>query len=138
MVAFYLFFIFFFYIERSGIVFFFFFSSRRRHTRFSRDCSSDVCSSDLAALFCSAPSDNLLRQHVERAVGNDEAVEVALPHRPYQRTAFEKVVSGGDEQTPLRNSTTPVARTPDPLQGDRDRARRIDLQNEIDGADVDA
>src|SRR5690606_40816538 len=28
---------------------FFFFSSRRRHTRFSRDWSSDVCSSDLAA-----------------------------------------------------------------------------------------
>src|SRR5690606_40572592 len=27
--------------------FFFFFSSRRRHTRFSRDWSSDVCSSDL-------------------------------------------------------------------------------------------
>src|SRR5215475_15710720 len=30
--------------------FFFFFSSRRRHTRFSRDWSSDVCSSDLAKL----------------------------------------------------------------------------------------
>src|SRR5690606_41143319 len=28
-------------------VIFFFFSSRRRHTRFSRDWSSDVCSSDL-------------------------------------------------------------------------------------------
>src|SRR5690606_19508457 len=28
---------------------FFFFSSRRRHTRFSRDWSSDVCSSDLSA-----------------------------------------------------------------------------------------
>src|SRR5690606_3992279 len=28
--------------------FYFFFSSRRRHTRFSRDWSSDVCSSDLA------------------------------------------------------------------------------------------
>src|SRR5690606_40243144 len=28
----------------------FFFSSRRRHTRFSRDWSSDVCSSDLASL----------------------------------------------------------------------------------------
>src|SRR5207302_3937288 len=27
----------------------FFFSSRRRHTRFSRDWSSDVCSSDLKA-----------------------------------------------------------------------------------------
>src|SRR5690606_39864359 len=30
---------------------FFFFSSRRRHTRFSRDWSSDVCSSDLADTF---------------------------------------------------------------------------------------
>src|SRR5690606_40675478 len=28
----------------------FFFSSRRRHTRFSRDWSSDVCSSDLKKL----------------------------------------------------------------------------------------
>src|SRR5690606_40277527 len=28
---------------------YFFFSSRRRHTRFSRDWSSDVCSSDLVA-----------------------------------------------------------------------------------------
>src|SRR5205809_3922413 len=31
------------------IFFFFFFSSRRRHTRCSRDWSSDVCSSDLFA-----------------------------------------------------------------------------------------
>src|SRR5690606_39567816 len=30
------------------MVCFFFFSSRRRHTRFSRDWSSDVCSSDLS------------------------------------------------------------------------------------------
>src|SRR5436309_16140512 len=30
---------------------FFFFSSRRRHTRFSRDWSSDVCSSDLLESF---------------------------------------------------------------------------------------
>src|SRR5690606_41159795 len=29
---------------------FFFFSSRRRHTRFSRDWSSDVCSSDLTTM----------------------------------------------------------------------------------------
>src|SRR2546422_9877436 len=32
--------------------FFFFFSSRRRHTRCSRDWSSDVCSSDLAPRSC--------------------------------------------------------------------------------------
>src|SRR5690606_40167618 len=29
-------------------ILYFFFSSRRRHTRFSRDWSSDVCSSDLS------------------------------------------------------------------------------------------
>src|SRR5205809_4597586 len=33
----------------SFFIFFFFFSSRRRHTRCSRDWSSDVCSSDLHA-----------------------------------------------------------------------------------------
>src|SRR5687768_11133205 len=32
------------------VFFFFFFSSRRRHTRCSRDWSSDVCSSDLHVL----------------------------------------------------------------------------------------
>src|SRR6266436_9476229 len=35
-----------------SIFFFFFFSSRRRHTRCSRDWSSDVCSSDLPRRFC--------------------------------------------------------------------------------------
>src|SRR5687768_17802484 len=42
---FYLFIVFFLYVFL--FVFFFFFSSRRRHTRCSRDWSSDVCSSDL-------------------------------------------------------------------------------------------
>src|SRR5690606_40107726 len=32
-----------------------FFSSRRRHTRFSRDWSSDVCSSDLFMLWAEMP-----------------------------------------------------------------------------------
>src|SRR5439155_12876460 len=35
--------------EHSISVYFFFFSSRRRHTRWPRDWSSDVCSSDLAS-----------------------------------------------------------------------------------------
>src|SRR5690606_40116476 len=38
-----------FFIFVSYVFFLFFFSSRRRHTRFSRDWSSDVCSSDLGA-----------------------------------------------------------------------------------------
>src|SRR5690606_39723278 len=36
----------------------FFFSSRRRHTRFSRDWSSDVCSSDLCNNICSIARDS--------------------------------------------------------------------------------
>src|SRR6266511_811451 len=39
--------------------FFFFFSSRRRHTRFSRDWSSDVCSSDLLSVPRAAERDRL-------------------------------------------------------------------------------
>src|SRR3712207_2114847 len=35
-----------------SLVFFFFFSSRRRHTRYWRDWSSDVCSSDLVRIEC--------------------------------------------------------------------------------------
>src|SRR5436309_9356164 len=45
--------------------FFFFFSSRRRHTRFSRDWSSDVCSSDLDApadAWLGSPSVTYLRR----------------------------------------------------------------------------
>src|SRR5690606_41029092 len=37
-------------VSRGFMVLLFFFSSRRRHTRFSRDWSSDVCSSDLTFL----------------------------------------------------------------------------------------
>src|SRR5690625_5540500 len=50
-------------------VFFFFFSSRRRHTRWPRDWSSDVCSSDLtdrlAELVCtnSFKSEELTNAH---------------------------------------------------------------------------
>src|SRR5690606_40479471 len=46
-----------------------FFSSRRRHTRFSRDWSSDVCSSDLEV------EQGGERQHEEGAgAGTDESV----------------------------------------------------------------
>src|SRR5690606_40153262 len=39
---------------------YFFFSSRRRHTRFSRDWSSDVCSSDLKGIEKHAPYDKII------------------------------------------------------------------------------
>src|SRR5690348_17917316 len=42
--------LFFFFVMLFSFFFFFFFSSRRRHTRWTGDWSSDVCSSDLAGL----------------------------------------------------------------------------------------
>src|SRR6266702_5378609 len=64
--------VFFFAISKTlGLLFFF--SSRRRHTRWPRDWSSDVCSSDL---------DPLLRQMEQRhdkKAGHQHAVE--RPHR---------------------------------------------------------
>src|SRR5690606_41121040 len=51
----------------------FFFSSRRRHTRFSRDWSSDVCSSDL-------PLQVLARMHVLAAADlTDDADALGRP-----------------------------------------------------------
>src|SRR5690348_17539812 len=43
-----LFYLYFYHV--GGFFFFFFFSSRRRHTRWTGDWSSDVCSSDLATV----------------------------------------------------------------------------------------
>src|SRR5687768_9727732 len=49
--------------------FFFFFSSRRRHTRCSRDWSSDVCSSDLLRLIGPIVLDQGLDQRLELGRG---------------------------------------------------------------------
>src|SRR6266511_5461884 len=62
------------------MIIFFFFSSRRRHTRFSRDWSSDVCSSDLEHLDVESrvPDQALLDEQLRRHVGPGvEALEVA-------------------------------------------------------------
>src|SRR5690606_40299891 len=56
-------------------------SSRRRHTRFSRDWSSDVCSSDLKK---NEPAPD--RSELTAALGvdvDDELLERALTHRSY-------------------------------------------------------
>src|SRR5690606_40198937 len=86
----------------------FFFSSRRRHTRFSRDWSSDVCSSDLAELLGArgfthsvasgepGADSMLLWARYVPAAGGDEVqlqAEVALDH------GFSRVVAGGTVRT---------------------------------------
>src|SRR5690606_40164417 len=66
---------------------FFFFSSRRRHTRFSRDWSSDVCSSDLLnklAIRATPPTIPLNRLATDGALDEDplgKPVAIAQPAR---------------------------------------------------------
>src|SRR5690606_39293959 len=56
------------------LVFVFFFSSRRRHTRFSRDWSSDVCSSDLPGTqpSCSGIKPQIFRKAQQHNVSKTE------------------------------------------------------------------
>src|SRR5215203_7545071 len=85
--------------------FFFFFSSRRRHTRYWRDWSSDVCSSDLRWAPDLGPTAHSRRGVVgccdsrDRGDGNREArsLERATPPllEGQQREAWRKVVQGG-------------------------------------------
>src|SRR5256884_4932844 len=63
---------------------FFFFSSRRRHTRCSRDWSSDVCSSDL---FQDAKFGLFIHWGVYSVLGDGEWV---METRPINRTDYAK------------------------------------------------
>src|SRR5215217_8930391 len=59
-----------------SLAFFFFFSSGRRHTRYWRDWSSDVCSSDLSAMLASFGGTGLLAlPRAERPAATADLVE---------------------------------------------------------------
>src|SRR5690606_41927373 len=69
----------------------FFFSSRRRHTRFSRDWSSDVCSSDLA---WASPQSRVIsgREELEALVrATEERFRDQEPHCPDHWGGFRLV-----------------------------------------------
>src|SRR5690606_39445347 len=59
------------------LLIFFFFSSRRRHTRFSRDWSSDVCSSDLKTAVLSTGVRNVAWRVAERQEDGSLRFELA-------------------------------------------------------------
>src|SRR5690606_9448618 len=75
---------------------FFFFSSRRRHTRFSRDWSSDVCSSDLfTPEFVGEAADRFGSQCIVVAI---DAKRVSGPGEPDR---WEIFTHGGRKPTGL-------------------------------------
>src|SRR3712207_6304767 len=63
----------------------FFFSSRRRHTRYWRDWSSDVCSSDL--IQCSTSTTEHATLHLNAFRGEPAITEFAWPFTPYHRSS---------------------------------------------------
>src|SRR5690348_18101005 len=66
------------------LLFFFFFSSRRRHTRWTGDWSSDVCSSDLVStpMFYYAAAEYEL---------HDAGIMVTASHNPSEYNGFKMV-----------------------------------------------
>src|SRR5690606_21274254 len=84
--------------------YFFFFSSRRRHTRFSRDWSSDVCSSDLWERAI-AHGEQLMAREAERG-GFDVYRPEALSLAPYANAIGYYARTSLDE--PSENGSTVV------------------------------
>src|SRR3712207_9543867 len=78
----------------------FFFSSRRRHTRYWRDWSSDVCSSDLAARLdaraCSGRRSNQsTTSRTDRSASSTYAPTFTPPFRSEERRVGKSVDLGG-------------------------------------------
>src|SRR3712207_8277390 len=62
---------------------FFFFSSRRRHTRYWRDWSSDVCSSDLPPSASAIPQRDLAQRVNQRSPGGFGDREIGFYTSPF-------------------------------------------------------
>ena len=72
------------------------------------------------------------------APGCVSASSAPAANRAHERRALDQLVARRDEKTALRLRADPVAGTSDALQRDGDRARRAELHDEVDRADIDA
>src|SRR5690606_40952567 len=106
----------------------FFFSSRRRHTRFSRDWSSDVCSSDLlparwhAKYACCSLGRPYPGSH---RAAESQLFEPGLKHLPVERSEERRVgkeSSSGWAPSDLRKKGMMVTKY---IYQDRQRIRHI-------------
>src|SRR6185295_5361699 len=99
-----------------GVLLFFFFSSRRRHTRYWRDWSSDVCSSDLPARL--VPDENLslqdgaiapwargdkkLVKEALTSLGKFFGIDLAIPFRRLPKKLRDVLFYGAKKDGPER------------------------------------
>src|SRR5207253_4469899 len=98
--------------------FFFFFSSRRRHTRWPRDWSSDVCSSDLA-------QEPLVKEF--GAAKSDEERQAVVARLPKLAAPFAaKAIALAEED--LKNPVAIRCRSEERRVGKECRSRRAQRQ----------
>src|SRR5690606_40593804 len=98
-----------------SFLFIFFFSSRRRHTRFSRDWSSDVCSSDLQQA-------SRWRERLERGPLAAGSGSRALP----SRSEPERQGNGRRHQNHERNVAIKIGRA-----SCRERVKKVGLPTQL-------
>ena len=101
-----------------------------RRTSANSSSSLHSCAATSATICCASTSSG--------CVGNLQPVELAATHAVEQRRAFDQLVARQREQPALRRAADGVAGAADPLQEGGDRARRAELADQIDVADIDA
>ena len=101
-------------------------------------CSSSTAIAVLGARADDGDRDDLLGEHVERVARHDGRLDRAFAHAPRDDRALEQVAAELGEDAPAADLADAVAGAADALQPARDRLRRLDLQDEVDGAHVDA
>src|SRR5438876_5338503 len=112
------------------VVFLFFFSSRRRHTRWTGDWSSDVCSSDLSRTPEEGSAHHHRREQLQRAVCALPAQRNQLcagrQHSQIRRRAFHASSHRGSRQGTARRKNETF----------RSRAREYGLSAEWEEGDA--
>src|SRR5579883_567254 len=81
---------------------------------------------------------DLLRENVERRARYGDRIELGAPNCANERRRLEQLVARRDVDHAFRLGADPMPGTTDALQCNPDRSRRAQLNDEIDGSDVDA
>ena len=101
-------------------------------------CSSSTRDPARLVLRRGGDRDDLLGQDVERVARHDGPLDAPLAHELHDDRALEQVGAELGEDPALGGVADGVAGAADALQAPRHRLRRLDLQDEVDRAHVDA
>jgi hypothetical protein len=82
--------------------------------------------------------DDLLGEHVERVAQVARVLDLAVDHAPHDDRRLDEIAAVLREDRALARLTDGVTGAPDPLQAAAHGAGRLDLDDEVDRAHVDA